>query len=111
LLQERADGLDWAALILPLYLFNLVILRYANLWGVAAESAAFSWRITVLSAESEKMRLSSVFAQNGHTVPAIEIPEKMARALEVPLYLVVGVSLVKFMDFSADPWKPVYLTC
>ena len=24
--------------------------------------------------------------ENGHTVPAIETPEKMARALEVPLY-------------------------
>jgi transcriptional regulator with XRE-family HTH domain len=47
--------------------------------------------------------------ENGHTVPAIETLEKMARALEVPLYRLfhdgeVGASIRKLTPPKDDEW-------
>jgi transcriptional regulator with XRE-family HTH domain len=47
--------------------------------------------------------------ENGHTVPAIETLEKMARALEVPMYRLfhegeVGASIHKVTPAKDDEW-------
>ena len=47
--------------------------------------------------------------ENGHTVPAIETLEKMARALEVPMYRLfhdgeVGASIRKLEPAKDDEW-------
>ena len=47
--------------------------------------------------------------ENGHTVPAIETLEKMARALEVPMYRLfhdgeVGASVRKLTPAKDDEW-------
>ena len=47
--------------------------------------------------------------ENGHTVPAIETLEKMARALEVPMYRLfhdgeVGASIRKLTPPKDDEW-------
>jgi transcriptional regulator with XRE-family HTH domain len=47
--------------------------------------------------------------ENGHTVPAIETLEKMARALEVPMYRLfhdgeVGASIHKLTPAKDDEW-------
>ncbi len=47
--------------------------------------------------------------ENGHTVPAIETLEKMARALEVPMYRLfhdgeVGASIRKLTPAKDDEW-------
>ena len=47
--------------------------------------------------------------ENGHTVPAIETLEKMARALEVPMYRLfhdgeVGASIHKLKPAQDDEW-------
>jgi transcriptional regulator with XRE-family HTH domain len=47
--------------------------------------------------------------ENGHTVPAIETLEKMARALEVPMYRLfhdgeVGASIRKLTPPKNDEW-------
>jgi transcriptional regulator with XRE-family HTH domain len=47
--------------------------------------------------------------ENGHTVPAIETLEKMARALEVPMYRLfhegeVGASIQKLEPAKNDEW-------
>jgi transcriptional regulator with XRE-family HTH domain len=47
--------------------------------------------------------------ENGHTVPAVETLEKMARALEVPMYRLfhdgeVGASIQKLRPPKDDEW-------
>ena len=47
--------------------------------------------------------------ENGHTVPAVETLEKMARALEVPMYRLfhdgeVGASIHKLTPAKDDDW-------